>query len=159
MYIKSFNRIVGRGIKILSEQQGLHPYNLLDKLKLENTEGILFLPQIVQVLRGSRELQPKQLQEVCRALDTTGVDIFLTGLSKLKRKDLTDHEKEVVDISIAIARKLILNENELERLKYLSKKELSDDRFTEEEKDEVMIMKECAIQLAQVLKKFEIDKA
>jgi hypothetical protein len=159
MYIKSFNSIIGKGIKALSERQGLHPYNLLDKLKLENTEGPLWLPQIIQVMRGSRELQPKQFQEVCRALDTTGIDIFLTGLSELKRKDLTTHEKEVVDIAIAIARKLILNEKELKRLKNLTKEDLSSDRFTEEEKEEVIIMKECAIQLAEVMKKFEKEKA
>lgn len=158
MYIKSFNRIIGKGIQVFSEQEGLDPYNLLNKMRLEDTEGVLYLPQIVQVMRGSRELRPKQLQEVCRALDTTGVDIFLTGLSKLKRKDLTDHEKEVVDIAITIARKLILNEKELERLQNLTKEELRNDRFNPEEKEEVMIIKECAIQLAQVIKKFETEK-
>ncbi len=156
MYIKSFNRILGKGIRTLLQQQGLQAYSLLDKMDFKNTEGILYLPQMVQVLRGSRELQPKQLQKICKALDTTSIDIFLTGLSELKRKDLTDHEKEVVDMSIAIARKLISNEEELEKLKKLKKEDLGD-RFNEEEKSEVMIMKECAIQLAEVIKKFEIE--
>jgi hypothetical protein len=149
-----YNKIIGRGFKAFFDVEKLSISLLLVRLSDKKVEEKLTEGDITQVLNGTKDLKPKQFRALCKAFNVTGLDIFLTGRVHLKPEEIPGNRGEIVDIAIAISRKLILNSKEKEQLTELTPQDIVH-RFDEEEIKQVMEIKELALAISDVIEKFE----
>ena len=75
------------------------------------------------------------------------LEIFLAGLSGLKRRDRTKNEQELANMAIELAGKLAVNAKERVKFERFMI-DTTGDRFTKEEKEQFEIVRELALAIA-----------
>ena|SRR3989338_4132213 len=146
MKTEQYNKIIGKGIKTHAEYQKLDVFQLAKKIHSVTVEGI-FAPVLMKIMLGRQAPNESQFEGICKTLNVSKLEIFLAGLSGLKRRDRTKNEQELVGMAIELAGKLAGNAKERVKFERFAI-DTTGDRFTKEEKEQFEIVRELALAIA-----------